>query len=107
MNYIVYDKSGKMLRKAICPPSHCLSQAKEDEFIMEGTADDATQKVEFDGFDAEGQPINPRVVNKTPKEIEKDNPTPPEIPKGKRPAHIINAQWQDVLSRIKALEGGQ
>ena len=77
------------------------------EFIMEGEADDATQKIDFDGFDVDGQPINPRVVDKTPEEIEADNPTPASMSLEKKPASITNKQWQDVLRRLRVLEGGQ
>lgn len=70
-----------------------LLQAKEDEFVMEGTANDTTQKI-----------VNGKIVNKTPEEIERDNPAPPEIPKGKRHAQITNEQWQNVLNRLEKLE---
>jgi len=72
---------------------------------MEGTANDVTQRIEFDGLDAKGQPINPRVVDKTPEEIEANNPPEPEpIPFKKQLAHITNEQWQGVLKRIDKLE---
>ena len=74
---------------------------------MEGKADDVTQKVIFDGFDKNGQPVNPRVVDKTPEEIEKDNPLllkVVEMPENKRPAHITKEQWQDTLKRLDTLE---
>lgn len=104
MKYIIYDNTGKILRRIQCPPGLSLLQAKDSEFVMEGTANDVTQKVKFDGLDEKGQPVNPRIVDKTPEEIEADNPPIPEIPEGERPAHITNAQWQEVLLRLKKLE---
>lgn len=79
-------------------------QAKKGEFVMEGEANDTTQKIEFDGFDEKGQPINPRVVDKSPEEVERDNPPEPRLLKGKQPANITNEQWQDVLKRLDKLE---
>lgn len=106
MKYIIYNKEKTILRTVQCPPTMSKIQAKKDEFIMEGIADDATQKVEFDGFDMDGQPINPRVVDKTPEEIEKEMPTNSGSIQCVKPfAHITNEQWQDVLSRLRALEG--
>lgn len=104
MNCIVYNKNGEILRAVSCPSTLRHSQAKKGEFMMKGIANDATQKVKFNGFDEEGQPINPRVVDKTPEEIEADNLTPLEISESQRPFHITNEQWQDVLERIKNLE---
>jgi len=71
---------------------------------MEGKANAVTQKVEFDGFDDDGQPINPRVVDKTPEEIEAEKL--PMIPTEKKQAHITNEQWQSVLGRLDKLEKG-
>lgn len=107
MNCIVYNKNGEILRAVSCPSTSRHSQAKKGEFMMEGIADDATQKVEFDGFDVDGQPINPRIVDKTPEEIETDNPPPLEIPKGQRPAIITNEQLQNVMKRLDNLEKKQ
>lgn len=104
MKYVIYNQTGKIFRVVIYSSTQRYSQAKEGEFVMEGTANDATQKVEFDGFDADGQPVNPRVVDKTPEEIEADNPTPPEVPVGQRLANITNEQWRDVLKRLNKLE---
>lgn len=104
MKYIVYNKKGEILRQVQCPPAMSRLQAKEGEFVMEGIADDATQKVEFDGLDIDGQPVNPRIVNKTPEEIvSKKPPEPGPIPHGKQNANITNEQWQDVLGKLTAL----
>jgi len=104
VNYIIYNKIGKILRTINCSPAMSKIQAKEGEFILEGEANDVTQKIEFDGFDEKGQPINPRIVNKTLEEIEKDNPAPPEIPFEKRLAGITNGQLNEILGRLAALE---
>lgn len=102
--YIVYNQAKKILWTGGCSDKDFSLQAKDSNFVMEGAANDVTQKIEFDGFDEEGQPINPRVVDKTPEEIETDNPTPPKISFEKRIAHITNEQWQDVLNKISDLE---
>ena len=105
MMYIVFNSTKEILRLISSSPAMSLLQAKDGEFIMEGDADDVTQKVEFDGLDEKGQPINPRVVDKTPEEIEAEKPIPlPETPFEKRPAYITNEQWQDVQDRLDKLE---
>jgi hypothetical protein len=101
MNYIVYNIDGKMLRQVQCPPKLNLLQAKDGQFVLEGKANDATQKIEFDGLDEKGQPVNPRVVDKTPEELAIETFTGPQL------EAITNDQWQKVLSRLSALEKGQ
>lgn len=91
--FIVHDKQGKILRTGVCPAQDFVHQAKEGEFVLEGTANDAIQKI-----------VNNKVVNKTPKEIERDNLTPMPVPFEKRSAHITNEQWQDVLNRLNQLD---
>jgi len=93
MNYIIYNEDGVILRNVECPPGLANLQAKEGEFIMEGTANDATQKI-----------VDSKVVDKTTEEIEADNPTPHKIPAEKQPAYITKEQWQSVLERIARLE---
>ena len=93
MRYIVYNQKGKILRTGTCSNVDFLLQAGEDEFIMEGKANDARQKI-----------VNGRIVDKTPQEIEADNPKPPKIPAEKQPARITNEQWQKVLNRLEVLE---
>jgi hypothetical protein len=102
VNCIIYNKKKEILRTIKCPPALREKQLRKNEFIMEGEANDATQKIEFDGFDERGQPINPRVVNKTPKEIQAGKS--PEVLFEKRAANITNEQWRDVLHRIDKLE---
>ncbi len=101
INCIIYNKAGKIFRAIQCSPAMSKIQAKENEFMMEGIANDATQKIKFDGFDVDGQPINPRVVDKTPEEIEADNPL--ELPVGQQLAQITIEQWQDVLKKLDKL----
>jgi len=99
--YIVYNSEGKILRTGGCPKDIFDKQAHKGEFIIEGIANDVTQKVNF-LLDIDSQPIDARVVNKTPEEIEADKP--PAIPFEHKPANITNEQWQDVLNRLDALE---
>ena len=101
-NFIVYNSDKKILRTGSCPDTMVGLQANANEFVCEGTADDATQKMEFDGFATQGQPINPHVVNKTQAEI--DAETPASVPDEERPATITNKQWQAIQDRVAALE---
>jgi len=103
-NFIVYDKQEKIRRTGCCQDIDFLFQAKKNEFIMEGKANGDSQKVTFDGFDKNGQPVNPRVVDKSPEEIEAKNPPPLEIPYEKMPAVITNKQWLDVLNKLDKLQ---
>jgi len=97
INYIVYNKAGKILRKVICPHIISLLQAGDGEFVMEGSANDVTQKIKNPGIAGE-------VIDKTPEEIEEQNPTLPDMPFEKRLAGITNEQWQAVLDRLENLE---
>ena len=96
MSYIIYNEADKILRVVNCSKAMSKIQAKEEagEFMMEGEADSATQKI-----------VDGEVVDKTPGEIKADNPPLPTIPEGQQQAHITNEQWQNVLDRLRALEG--
>jgi len=97
MNYLIYNKKGKILRTVQCPPTMRDKQVRKGEFIMEGTADDVAQKVV-------GRGKLRRVVDKTSEEIRAEEPSP-EISFDERIANINNQQWRDVLNRIQVLEG--
>jgi len=90
-NYVVYDTTGKILRIGISSSRPIRSQAGINEFVLEGTANDRTQKV-----------IDGKIVDKTPEEIEAEKPKP--VPVENRPARITNKQWQAVLERLDRLE---
>lgn len=96
--FIIYNKKGEILRTGLCQEETFRLQSQDGEFVMEGSANALTQKII----------VNPNLagmlVNKTPEEIEKDNPPPRRIPKAERPAFITNEQWQDVLDRLGKLE---
>lgn len=96
-NFIVYTVQGQILRTGVCQNKTFHRQANEDqgELVMEGEADDALQKV-----------VDGKIVDKTPGEIKTDDPPLPEIPVENQPARITNEQWQNVLDRLRALEGG-
>lgn len=54
-NYIIYNSDGDILRVGICSNDNDFSlQAGEGEFILEGTANDVTQKI-----------VDGQIVNKT------------------------------------------
>lgn len=97
-NFIVYNGQGKILRVGCCQDNTFYLQAKDDEFVIEGKADAATQKVINVG-------VKGKVVDKTPVEIEAEKPTlrAPVSPE-QQPAYITNEQWQDVLRRLDDLD---
>ena len=78
-----------------CPPVLREKQIRENEFIMEGSADDVTQKVV-------GRGKLRRIVDKTPEEMQAEKS--PEVSFEKRTVHITNEQWQDVLKRLDKLD---
>lgn len=92
MNYIVY-KDKKILRTGACPASMMKKQAGPGERVREGVADDLTQKMQGD-----------QVVDKTPEEIEADNPTPPPIQEEEKVKHVKNKDWDALVARVTALE---
>ena len=94
MKFIVYNRNGKILRTGICAAQDLFLQAGDSEFVMEGAANDITQKIANAG-------IKGKVVNKTTEEIELDSPV---VLAGEQPANITNEQWQDVLKRLDKLE---
>ena len=63
--YVVFDKiTGRIIRSGACQDV-CFGYGLEsNEAVVEGFANDVTQKVLFDGLDERGQPINPRIVEK-------------------------------------------
>ena len=103
ISFIVYDAIGKILRTGICPKSVLQVQATgPTEFVIEGEADDAVDKIEIEEFDDKGKPIKVRIKKKTPEEIEAERP--PEVPFKKQQANITNEQYEDLLKRIAELE---
>lgn len=65
--YLIYDKNGIILRRGQCIDKVFGLQTAPGEFIMEGVADDITQKV-----------INGEIVDKTPEEIKAEKPPEPK-----------------------------
>lgn len=103
--YSIFNGERKILRSGVCTTASFEKKANDGEFIVEGFGNDVTQKVEFDGLDNDGQPINPRVVDKSPAEMVKVKiPVLKPAIKEKQPAYITNKQWQETLNRIKMLE---
>ena len=75
MTYYTIYKGEEILRVGQCPDNMFKLQIHpgQGERIIEGLSNDLTQKIEFDGFDDDGQPIDPRVVDKTPEKIEESS----------------------------------
>ncbi len=104
MNYIVYSETEKILRTGFAPIGMGNMQAGPGEFVIEGVADDRNQKMEFDGLDESGRPINPRLIDKTPGEILTDNPPLPIVLDEDRPARMTKKEVALLMQRVKYLE---
>ena len=89
--FIIYNKNGQILRTGTCQNDTFHLQNQKDEFVMEGIANDVTQKI-----------IKGKVIDKTLEEIEAEKPS--EIPFEKSIVCITNEQWQAVQDRISNLE---
>ena len=114
MLYITFDSNGKIIGRGSCQ-EHLFSLVSNTRrpgtyVLRYGVSNYRTQKVIFDDFDDNGQPINPRVVDKTPEEIkteeiaEEAERKRAEIPHEKQQAHITNEQYQSLLIRLSKLE---
>lgn len=57
-NFIVYDTSGNILRTGTCTESDFSLQAGENEAVIEGNADDATQLIVNGEVSAKSEPSN-------------------------------------------------
>lgn len=109
-NYVIYDTTGKILRTGYCSVGDFhIQPLRENEFIIEGIADDIRQKV-VGNFGQYGlKPLGfLKIVDKTPEEIIIKTPKKPGciqcILHEKQLANITNEQWQDVLNRLETLE---
>ena len=95
-NFIIYDSKGKILRAGNCQNRDFKRQVHPYEFLMQGTADIATQKI-----------VDGEIVDKTPEEIKIVEPqleVAKIITHEKQSANITNKQWQNMLDRLEALE---
>ena len=96
-SYIIYNKmTGVISRVGSCPDlsfQALVENALSEEMVIEGTANDLTQKIDVN---------TKEVVDKTPEEIEADKPI--EIPFADKAANITNAQLQAIIDRLDALE---
>jgi len=90
-NFIRYDAIGKILSTGTCQDHMIQIQAKSGEFVLEGEADDAKQKI-----------IDGKVVNKTEEEIDAEKP--PVIPESEHFANVTNKDWDELIKRVENLE---
>jgi len=94
-NYVVYNKlTGEILRTGICSDESIELQALDKETVIEGIANDITQKI-VDGI----------IIDKSPDEISKQKIK--RIPHEKQRANITNEQLQSILDRLTILEAKQ
>jgi len=105
--YTIYDtETGKILRTGLASDISYHFKAKDGEGILEGLANDLTQKVVVDAVAGLGWtlPIK-KVIDKTSAEIEASKlPEPKLLPVEKQQAYITNEQLQTILDRLAALE---
>lgn len=95
-NFIVYNLQGKILRTGCCQTIDLKAQANmdADEFVMLGEGDATLQRV-----------VAGKLVDKPTAQLEAEKAIkPPPIPEADQPAAVTNAQWQNVLNRLKKLE---
>ena len=91
--YIVYNTTGIILRTGSVSDDDFAKQAQEGESVIEGSANDATQKI-----------VGGKIVNKTPEELEQNKPKIKKIPVENQPAEITKGQLQSILDRLAFLE---
>jgi len=103
MKYIIYNLDGKILRHGNCQTIMFERQAHgENEFVVEGEADDAVDKIEIEEFDDKGKPKKVKLKKKTSEEIEAERP--PEIPEEDMSVMLSKKEYQSILDRLEALE---
>ena len=103
--YIVCDIQGKVERHGDCPDIDYDKQAHNPgEYICEGIIVDTKQKIKHDGVAADGTLTNPRIVDKTQAEIDRDNPPPPVIAPAERMIRIKQKDWDALAARVQVLE---
>ena len=59
MNAIIYNKFGKILRTVSAPIEYLIAQKQESEFILFGTANDATQYIDLETAEIRDIPTKP------------------------------------------------
>ena len=62
-NFIVYNSDGDILRSGVCMDTDFDKQAKSGQFVLEGKASDANQKI------VDGKVVNKDAVSKSNEEI--------------------------------------
>ena len=84
-NYIVYDKSGTILRTGICPDDMMNIQVQEGELVMEGAANDIELRI-----------VKGKIVRKSETEInaikEAMKPDPKELLISQRMSELVRKQ---------------
>lgn len=90
-NYIVYNTVGKILRVGVCSDQDLSLQKQKNEFVIEGIANDITQKI-----------IDGEIIEKTLQEIDLEKPIP--IPFDDKIINVTNKQYQNLLDRLNTLE---
>lgn len=84
-NYIVYNSDGKILRTGMCTDDSLEIQAQENEFVIEGEADDETQRIK-----------NGKVVNISKSELNKQ-----EVERFlRRPNLLIRRCTEDTVDQV-------
>ncbi len=96
MKYIVYNKiSGKILRTGLCSKVIFSIQAKDNEIVIEGTADDLVHAINI---------TTKTIRDKTQQEIDNDEPVIIAEPLADQQALITNKDLQKLKDRLDSLE---
>ena len=100
--FIVFNNlTGKILRTGSCSDNNFLLQAQLNETVIEGEANDVTQKVVVTGYGEYEAPVM-AITDKTQAEIDAEKPS--EILPDDMPANITQGQLQSILNRLDMLE---
>lgn len=105
MKYTIYDIASKLIVKSGSCPLELLKYkvgvGQAALFPIDFIPDDVSQRIDFDGLDTSGNPINPRIIDKPSDELP---PTPPAPNPEDMPVVVLKKDWQSVLDRLSALE---
>lgn len=93
MHFVVYDKTGQILRSGTCSRQSFSLQANDGEFVMEayGRVDDSMYKV-----------VEGKIQAKTAVEIEDSKST--SVGDANLPPEITQSEWDDLNKRLSAIE---
>jgi len=107
--YIVFEKDegnfGKILKTGAAPSDVSYKQGKSNQFVLlDCFARDNVHKIQVDGWDRNGGPINPRVVDKTPAEIEAEKALRQQDANSEEMIAVPKSEFDELIGRVERLE---